>query len=98
MSTPVPGPVPAPRPALTGEDLTLTYGARPVVHEVSLSLRPGEVTALLGPVAMLLGGVLVGIADALGRTLIAPSQVPAGLMVSLIGAPYFVWLLWRSRA
>ena len=49
MSTPVPGPVPAPRPALAGEDLTLTYGARPVVHEVSLSLRPGEVTALLGP-------------------------------------------------
>jgi iron complex transport system permease protein len=50
------------------------------------------------PVAMLLGGVLVGLADALGRSLIAPAQVPAGLMVSLIGAPYFVWLLWRSRA
>lgn len=50
------------------------------------------------PVAMLLGGVLVGLADALGRSLIAPSQIPAGLMVSLIGAPYFVWLLWRSRA
>jgi iron complex transport system permease protein len=47
---------------------------------------------------MLLGGVLVGLADALGRSLIAPAQVPAGLMVSLIGAPYFVWLLWRSRA
>ena len=49
------------------------------------------------PVAMLLGGVLVGLADALGRSLIAPAQVPAGLLVSLIGAPYFVWLLWRSR-
>lgn len=50
------------------------------------------------PVAMLLGGALVGIADALGRSLIAPAQVPAGLMVALLGAPYFVWLLWRSRA
>jgi len=50
------------------------------------------------PVAMLLGGVLVGLADALGRSLIAPAQIPAGLMVSLLGAPYFVWLLWRSRA
>jgi len=49
------------------------------------------------PVAMLLGGMLVGLADALGRSLIAPAQVPAGLLVSLIGAPYFVWLLWRSR-
>lgn len=50
------------------------------------------------PVAMLLGGALVGLADALGRSLIAPAQVPAGLMVALLGAPYFVWLLWRSRA
>ena len=46
---------------------------------------------------MLSGGVLVALADVLGRTLIAPAQVPAGLMVSLIGAPYPVWLLWRSR-
>ncbi|MET7959742.1 iron ABC transporter permease [Micromonospora zamorensis] len=49
------------------------------------------------PVAMLLGGLLVCVADALGRTLIAPSQIPAGLMMALVGAPYFVWLLRRSR-
>ena len=48
-------------------------------------------------VAMLSGVVLVALADVLGRTLIAPAQVPAGLMVPLIGAPYLVWLLWRSR-
>lgn len=50
------------------------------------------------PAAMLLGGVLVGAADVLGRSLVAPSQIPAGLMMALIGAPYFVWLLHRSRA
>ncbi|MGC4806145.1 iron ABC transporter permease [Micromonospora sp. DT233] len=49
------------------------------------------------PVAMLLGGLLVCVADALGRTLIAPAQIPAGLMMALVGAPYFVWLLRRSR-
>ncbi|HEY0216706.1 MAG TPA: iron ABC transporter permease [Cellulomonas sp.] len=48
------------------------------------------------PVAMLLGGLLVLVADTLGRTLIAPSQLPAGLVVALVGAPYFVWLLRRS--
>ncbi|MBB2948373.1 iron complex transport system permease protein [Actinoplanes lutulentus] len=48
------------------------------------------------PVAMLLGGLLVCVADALGRTVIAPSQIPAGLMMALVGAPYFVWLLRRS--
>ncbi|WJY34101.1 iron ABC transporter permease [Streptomyces sp. P9-2B-1] len=50
------------------------------------------------PVAMLLGGLLVCVADALGRTLVAPSQVPAGLMIALVGAPYFVWVLRKSRA
>ncbi|WP_091503587.1 iron ABC transporter permease [Microbacterium sp. cf332] len=49
------------------------------------------------PVAMLLGGLLVLVADTLGRTLIAPSQLPAGLMIALVGAPYFVYLLSRTR-
>ncbi|MFF9746732.1 iron ABC transporter permease [Streptomyces albidoflavus] len=50
------------------------------------------------PVAMLLGAVLVCVADTLGRTLVAPAQLPAGLMIALVGAPYFVWVLRRSRA
>ncbi|SHI62068.1 iron complex transport system permease protein [Nocardiopsis flavescens] len=50
------------------------------------------------PVAMVLGALLVSLADTLGRALIAPAQLPAGLMVALIGAPYLVWLLRRSRA
>ncbi|MFI1992885.1 iron ABC transporter permease [Actinoplanes sp. NPDC020271] len=50
------------------------------------------------PVAMLLGALLVGVADALGRTVIAPSQIPAGLMMALVGTPYFIWLLRHSRA
>lgn len=49
------------------------------------------------PVSALLGAALTGLADVLGRTLIAPSQLPAGLMIALIGAPYFVWLMRRSR-
>ncbi|MFF3265078.1 iron ABC transporter permease [Streptomyces sp. NPDC002932] len=50
------------------------------------------------PVAMVLGGLLVCVADALGRTLVAPAQVPAGLMIALVGGPYFVWVLRKSRA
>ncbi|MGW5233686.1 iron ABC transporter permease [Streptomyces nodosus] len=50
------------------------------------------------PVAMLLGGLLVCVADALGRTLVAPAQLPAGLMIALVGAPYFVRVLRQSRA
>jgi ferric hydroxamate transport system permease protein len=49
------------------------------------------------PVAMLLGATVVSLADTVGRTVIAPAQVPAGLLTALIGTPYFIWLLWRSR-
>ncbi|BEL06645.1 siderophore ABC transporter permease CdtC [Actinoplanes sichuanensis] len=57
-----------------------------------VGVRHGRVV----PVAMLLGGLLVCVADTIGRTVIAPSQIPAGLMMALIGAPYFVWLLRRG--
>jgi ABC-type Fe3+-siderophore transport system permease subunit len=50
------------------------------------------------PVSMMLGALLVLIADTLGRTLIAPSQLPAGAMIALVGAPYFVHLMRASRA
>jgi len=38
------------------------------------------------------------VADTLGRTVLAPTQLAAGLVTALIGTPYFVYLLWRSRA
>jgi ferric hydroxamate transport system permease protein len=50
------------------------------------------------PVATLIGAVLVSLADTVGRTVIAPAQIPAGLVTALIGTPYFVYLLWRTRA
>lgn len=49
------------------------------------------------PVAALLGALLVSLADTIGRTIIAPAQIPAGLLTALIGTPYFIWLLWRTR-
>jgi iron complex transport system permease protein len=58
----------------------------------------GSRHALAVPVAVGLGALLVSVADTLGRTVIAPAQLAAGLVTALIGAPYFVWLLWRSRA
>ena len=57
----------------------------------------GSRTGRVVPVAMLLGAVLVSVADTVGRTVVAPAQIPAGLTTALIGAPYFVWLLWRQR-
>jgi len=67
-------------------------------------VAPHAARALVGgrharvlPVAAALGALLVSLADTIGRWVIAPAQIPAGLLTALIGTPYFVWLLWRSR-
>lgn len=57
----------------------------------------GRQHARVVPVAVLLGAVLVCTADLLGRTAIAPAQLGAGLMTAVIGTPYFLHLLVRSR-
>lgn len=49
------------------------------------------------PVAAAIGAVLVSVADTIGRAVIAPAQIPAGLVIALIGTPYFVLVLWRTR-
>ncbi len=49
------------------------------------------------PVAVLLGAILVCVADVMGRTVIAPAQLGAGLMTAVIGTPYFLYLLLRTR-
>ncbi|MBY3619829.1 iron ABC transporter permease [Acinetobacter sp. CUI P1] len=48
------------------------------------------------PVAVLLGGWLLLIADTVGRNLVDPDGIPAGIMVSLIGVPYFAYLLLKK--
>ncbi|WP_439868228.1 iron chelate uptake ABC transporter family permease subunit [Pseudomonas syringae] len=47
--------------------------------------------------SMVLGALLLVLADTLGRTLIAPSEIPAGILTAVIGAPYFLWLLARFK-
>jgi iron complex transport system permease protein len=45
----------------------------------------------------LFGALLVAVADTLGRIVVAPAEIPSGLVTAAIGTPYFLWLLWRSR-
>lgn len=82
----------------------LSVSAVGVVGFVGL-VAPHAARALVGGrhsrillVAMAIGAVMLGVADTIGRTVIAPTQIPAGLLVALIGAPYFIYLLARTRA
>ncbi|CAI2411538.1 Probable siderophore transport system permease protein yfhA [Serratia ficaria] len=49
------------------------------------------------PCSALGGACLLLVSDTLARTLVAPAEMPVGLMTSLIGGPYFLWLVMRQR-
>lgn len=49
------------------------------------------------PLAMLLGGTLLVLADALARSVIAPAEIPVGILTALVGGPVFISLLVRER-
>jgi iron complex transport system permease protein len=49
------------------------------------------------PVSALMGGLIVVLADWLGRLLFAPIELPCGVITAAVGAPYFLYLLIRNR-
>lgn len=57
----------------------------------------GSAFGALLPVAALVGGLLVLVADLIGRTMFSPLEVPAGVFTAAIGAPFFIYLLYKNR-
>lgn len=53
---------------------------------------------MLLPTSALTGALLVIVADTIGRWIMQPSEIPTGIVVAVIGAPYFLYLLARSKA
>jgi iron complex transport system permease protein len=66
-------------------------------------MAPHMAKALVGPrnqlfipIAILIGGWLLVFADTVGRNIMESAGIPAGIMIALIGAPYFVYLLLKK--
>ena len=57
----------------------------------------GEENHILIPSCALGGAVLVTICDLLARIVVAPYELPVGIVLSLLGGPFFLWLLLRQR-
>ena len=49
------------------------------------------------PLATIGGGAVLLASDVLARTLLAPRELPVGIITSILGAPFFLWLLRRAR-
>ena len=67
-----------------------------IVPHISRRLA-GTKTGPLLAVSAMTGSILVLTADLLGRVVFAPSEVPVGIVMAFIGAPFFFFLLLRRR-
>ncbi|WP_025701491.1 iron chelate uptake ABC transporter family permease subunit, partial [Paenibacillus forsythiae] len=50
------------------------------------------------PATLLIGALLLMAADLVGRLLLSPKEIPSGLVVALLGAPYFIALMRKSAS
>lgn len=66
-----------------------------VPHACRFAVGPDH--RLLVPVATLAGGTFLVLADILARTVLAPQQLPVGVVTALIGAPFFLYQLHQLR-
>ncbi len=65
-----------------------------VPHAVRLTARPRSARALLAG-AFVLGAVFLSIADVLSRAILPPFEFPIGILTTLLGTPFFLYLLWK---
>lgn len=66
-----------------------------VPHILRLLIGPDH--RFLLPASALLGASLLVLADAVARTIVAPAELPVGIITALFGAPFFLWILLRRR-
>ena len=66
-----------------------------VPHLLRLLIGPDN--RFLLPASALLGASLLLLADAVARTVVAPAELPIGIVTAVVGAPFFLWILLRKR-
>ncbi|RWE56457.1 iron ABC transporter permease [Mesorhizobium sp.] len=67
-----------------------------VPHLLRLAIGPDN--RYLLPASALLGACLLLLADAVARTIVAPAELPIGIVTAIAGAPFFLWILLRKRS
>ncbi len=73
----------------------ISFAGLIVPHVARLLLGPDHVRLL--PVTALAGAIFLMLADTLARTVLAPSEVPVGILMAFIGGPFFLYLLRKMK-
>jgi iron complex transport system permease protein len=63
----------------------------------ALRLWLGADHRLLMPCSFFLGAAFLAASDTVARTILAPTEVPVGVITALMGGPFFIWLLRSKR-
>lgn len=66
-----------------------------VPHLLRLLIGPDH--RYLLPASALLGAIMLLLADSVSRTVVAPAELPIGIVTAAVGAPFFLWILLRKR-
>jgi iron complex transport system permease protein len=66
-----------------------------VPHLVRMAVGPGH--RVLVPASALGGAVLLLAADLVARTAVPYAELPIGMLTALVGGPFFLWLVYRTR-
>ena len=74
--------------ALTG---VVAFLGLVVPHLVRMTLGSNHRTVI--PASALLGGAVLLIADVFSRTMLAPVELPVGILTALVGGPFFIYLI-----
>jgi iron complex transport system permease protein len=84
---------------LTGAVTALTgpIGFVGLIIPHALRLWVGADHRLLAPCAFLLGAAFVALCDVFSRTILAPVEIPVGVITALLGGPFFLWMLQSHR-
>jgi iron complex transport system permease protein len=83
---------------LTGAVTALTgpIGFVGLIVPHAVRMRLGADHRVLLPASFLLGGAFLAVCDTAARTVLAPAEVPVGVITAMLGGPFFIWLL-RTR-
>ncbi len=74
--------------AITFLGLVIPHIARKVI---------GPLHHYIIPVSALMGGLLLMVSDTIGRNVMTPTEIPVGIVVAILSAPYFVYLLMKEN-
>ncbi|MCE7063014.1 iron ABC transporter permease [Dyadobacter sp. CY343] len=74
---------------------TIGFVGLVVPHIIRTTFGPSHKTLLVG--SAIGGAIVLTLADTLSRTIVAPSELPIGILTALLGTPFFIYILWEQK-